>query len=71
MATEEAQKLAQLRKGSVGAIEIDDHGRRRTIDVADLNEADLALAQQFGYHPVSNSASSSFLPSPRAWAQGK
>lgn len=43
----------QLRKRDVGAVEITDaHGRRKTIDVADLNEADLALAEQFGYHPV-------------------
>ena len=54
MATEEAHKVEDMRKRSVGAIEVNDpHGRRRTIDVADLNEADLALAEQFGYHPVS------------------
>ena len=43
----------QLRKRSAGAVEISDaHGRRRTIDVSQLNDADLALADKFGYHPV-------------------
>ena len=51
---DEAYKVEDLRKRSVGAIQVNDpHGRRRTIDVADLNEADLMLAEQFGYHPVS------------------
>ena len=46
-------KLEETRKGSVGAVEITDaHGRTRKIDVSELNEADLALAEQFGYHPV-------------------
>ena len=45
--------IENLRKRSVGAIQVNDpHGRRRTIDVAELHEADLALAEQFGYHPV-------------------
>ena len=53
MATDEAHKVEDLRKRSVGAIEVNDpQGRRRTIDVSNLNEADLALAEQFGYHPV-------------------
>ena len=39
------------RKGS--AVEImDDHGRRRTVQLDELNEADRALAEKFGYKPV-------------------
>jgi hypothetical protein len=41
-----------VRKGS--AIEIQDgSGRRRTVQLDELNEADRALAEKFGYKPVS------------------
>lgn len=41
------------RKASVGRIELqDDNGRRRTIQLDDLNDADRALAEKFGYKPV-------------------
>ena len=43
-----------LRKRSVGTVEIqDDQGRRKTVQLDELNEADRALAEQFGYKPVS------------------
>lgn len=42
-----------LRRNSVGAIEItDDHGRRRTVQLEELNAADRELAEKFGYKPV-------------------
>lgn len=42
-----------LRKRSVGTIELQDgRGRRHTIQVEDLSEADRALAEKFGYKPV-------------------
>lgn len=42
-----------LRRQSVGQIEINGpDGRRRTVDLSELNEADRALAEQFGYKPV-------------------
>ena len=48
-----SNKLEEMRKGSVAAVDITDaHGRNRKINVSELNEADLALAEQFGYHPV-------------------
>lgn len=41
------------RKGSVGAIELrDDKGRRRTVQLDELNAADRELAEKFGYKPV-------------------
>lgn len=44
---------SQMRKRSAGAVEIlDDNGRRRTVQLGDLNEADRALAEKFGYKPV-------------------
>ena len=46
---------SQMRRRSVGAIEIaDERGRRKTVQLDDLNEADRALAEKFGYKPVSN-----------------
>ncbi|KAI9689655.1 MAG: hypothetical protein M1820_010125 [Bogoriella megaspora] len=45
--------LSQLRKRSVGAIELQDSsGRRNTVQLEDLSEADRALAEKFGYKPV-------------------
>ena len=44
---------SDLRKRSVGTIELQDgRGRRHTVQVEDLSEADRALAEQFGYKPV-------------------
>ena len=44
---------ARLRKKSNGLIEINGpNGQRKTINLAELNEADVQLAQQFGYKPV-------------------
>ncbi len=41
------------RKGSVGAIELrDEKGRRRTVQLEELNAADRELAEKFGYKPV-------------------
>lgn len=42
-----------LRERNVGKVEINDplHGRR-VVDVNELNAADRALAEQFGYKPV-------------------
>lgn len=42
-------ELEGVRHGSVTAV--DAHGRKRTVDASELNEADLALAE-FGYHAV-------------------
>ena len=43
---------AEIRKGSVGAINITDgSGRRRTIVLEDLSAADRELAEKFGYNP--------------------
>lgn len=45
-----------MRKRSVGSIEVADRdGRRRTVDLTDLTEADRELAEKFGYKPVSYS----------------
>jgi len=42
------------RRASVGAIELrDEKGRRRTVQLEDLNAADRELAEKFGYKPVS------------------
>lgn len=46
-------EATQLRKQSVGVIELsDEHGRRRTVQLGELTEADRQLAAQFGYKPV-------------------
>ncbi|KAF2100853.1 amino acid transporter [Rhizodiscina lignyota] len=43
----------ELRRNSVGAIELtDDHGRRRTVQLEELSAADRELAEKFGYKPV-------------------
>lgn len=43
----------QMRRRSNGTIEMtDDKGRRKTVQLDELNEADRALAEQFGYKPV-------------------
>lgn len=42
------------RNHSVTAIDFtDSHGRRRTVQIDELNTADAALAEKFGYKPVS------------------
>jgi hypothetical protein len=42
-----------LRRKSIGAIELQTpDGRRRTVQLEDLSEADQKLAAQFGYKPV-------------------
>lgn len=42
-----------VRKGSVGVIELrDEKGRRRTVQLDELNAADRELAEKFGYKPV-------------------
>jgi hypothetical protein len=42
-----------IRRKSRGTIEIqDDHGRRKTVQLEELSEADRALAEKFGYKPV-------------------
>jgi hypothetical protein len=44
---------AELRHRSQGVIELqDDHGRRRTVQLDELSEADRILAEKFGYKPV-------------------
>jgi hypothetical protein len=49
---------ADLRRHSVGTVEIQDaKGRRRTVQLDELNAADRALAEQFGYKPVRTKAS--------------
>jgi hypothetical protein len=43
----------QARRRSTGVIEMTDaKGRRKTVQLDELNEADRALAEQFGYKPV-------------------
>jgi hypothetical protein len=43
----------ELRRRSHGVIELqDEKGRRRTVQLEELNEADRALAEKFGYKPV-------------------
>lgn len=43
----------QIRKRSTGVLELqDDKGRRRTVQLDELNDADQALAAEFGYKPV-------------------
>lgn len=43
----------ELRRHSVGTVEIQDaKGRRRTVQLDELNAADRALAEEFGYKPV-------------------
>lgn len=44
---------ATMRRKSVGQVEINGpDGRRKTVDLSEMNEADRALAEQFGYKPV-------------------
>jgi hypothetical protein len=45
---------AGMRRRSVSIIEFQDSsGRRKTVQLDELNAADRALAEQFGYKPVS------------------
>jgi hypothetical protein len=47
------QAAADLRRRSHGVVELqDDKGRRRTVQLDELNDADRALAEKFGYKPV-------------------
>ena len=49
-----AMDPSQMRKRSVGSVELTDKsGRRRTVQLDELTEADRALAEKFGYKPVS------------------
>jgi len=49
----EKPEESQLRKRSMGVVELqDDNGRRKTVQLDELNDADRALAEQFGYKPV-------------------
>jgi len=44
---------SQMRKRSAGQVDLqDEHGRRRTVALDELNDADRALAEKFGYKPV-------------------
>ena len=49
-----AQPQSEMRrKSSMGSVEIQGRdGAVRTVDIDDLNEADRALAAEFGYKPV-------------------
>jgi hypothetical protein len=48
-----------LRRRSVGIIEFQDsNGRRRTVQLDELSDADRVLAEQFGYKPVRRLSSS-------------
>ncbi len=51
----EQPELSQLhqRKGSAAAVELtDERGRRRTVQLDMLSDADRELAEKFGYNPV-------------------
>lgn len=49
----ETPNESAMRKRSLGTVEIqDDKGRRKTVQLDDLSEADRALAEKFGYKPV-------------------
>jgi hypothetical protein len=42
------------RRRSIGTIEINGpDGRRKTVDLSELSDADRQLAEKFGYKPVS------------------
>jgi hypothetical protein len=42
-----------LRRRSIGTVEINGpDGRRKTVDLSELSDADRQLAEQFGYKPV-------------------
>ena len=44
---------AAHRKGSVGVVEMQDaNGRRKTVQLDEMNDADRDLAAKFGYKPV-------------------
>lgn len=59
----ETPAQSQLRRRSVGAVEIADGlGRRRTIQLDEMNEEDRALAEKFGYKPVSRISLQSTTP---------
>jgi hypothetical protein len=50
---EPAMDESGIRRRSVGMMEGQDpSGRRRTVALGELNDADRALAEQFGYKPV-------------------
>jgi hypothetical protein len=57
----QAQPLdtGSLRRRSVGILEFQDsQGRRKTVQLDELSDADRALAEQFGYKPVRQLSSS-------------
>lgn len=50
----EAPYDSEMRRRSVGTVEIaDGKGRRKTVQLEDLSSEDRALAEKFGYKPVS------------------
>jgi hypothetical protein len=50
------------RKNSVQAVELtDDKGRRRTVHLDELSEADRELAEKWGYKPVRCQTRENFL----------
>jgi hypothetical protein len=53
MTTLQPEFDSTLRRRSIGTIEINGpDGRRKTVDLGDLSDADRQLAEQFGYKPV-------------------
>jgi len=49
----ETPNQSELRRRSVAAVELQDsNGRRRTVQLDELNAADRELAEKFGYKPV-------------------
>lgn len=53
MATPADLQQSGLHRRSVATVELqDEHGRRRTVQLDELNSADRALAEKFGYKPV-------------------
>ena len=53
MTTLQPEFDSTLRRRSIGTVEINGpDGRRKTVDLSELNDADRQLAEQFGYKPV-------------------
>jgi hypothetical protein len=53
MATLQPEFDSTVRRRSISVVEINGpDGRRKTVDLSELNEADRQLAEQFGYKPV-------------------
>ena len=54
MTTLQPELVSTLRRRSITTIEINGRdGRRKTVDLSELSNADRQLAEQFGYKPVS------------------